>query len=385
MKATAIYKKFIIASLLSGSFLVFGGIYQGMSVTDNSFMQQKDISFAKRADENADRIVASSDREKIAIPYIPVAEYADAINGKWEIVRVENNEGIEIHNEAKSNKKVVVELELIGTGLVRINNNPDYTFDVSFLHENLKNISIFRAFEKGYEMIEARKLNEVKAVAKSISTQEEVVAEEEQVIDVNERKEYIIERVVLPQFNNKMIRGDQFIEGSVTVGPNGVQGLYFSVSSEGQDVNEVIGDIKLKDGSSFEVEIQGQLSHGIFTRNGENGYRLRFATGPYKGALLNYVTYEELERINIEIENMERAKEESRFQNELTRESSIAEDINLAQKNVISAGFNKPAQEQQVEEERYEEEYNDEYQDENLNDPYSEENNEEYNRQGYEF
>ncbi|MGI4991172.1 hypothetical protein ACRXCV_00980 [Halobacteriovorax sp. GFR7] len=357
MKATSIYKKFIIASVLSGSFLVFGGIYQGISVTDNSFMQQKDISFEKRVDESVDRIVASSDREKISVQYLPVAEYAQIIDGQWEIVRVENHEGNEIFNEKNANSKRLVDMKLIGTGLVQLNKSDEYTFDVSFLHENKKNISIFRAYEDGFELIEARKVIEEKKEV-SLEVNVDKALEEVAVINENERKELVIERVVLPQLNNKLIRGEDNIEGSVTVGPNGVQGLYFNVFEK--DINEVLGDIKLKDGNSFEVEIQGQLSHGVFARNGENGYRLRFSTGPYAGGLINFVTYDELERINTEFENMERAKEESRFERSLTEEGSFENDINLAQSNANPVSFekqnNEQAEEESYEEEQYEEE-----------------------------
>ncbi|MFG1500333.1 hypothetical protein ABMA70_09005 [Halobacteriovorax sp. XZX-3] len=393
MKATAIYKKFIIASVLSGSFLVFGGIYQGISVTDNSFMQQKDISFEKRVDESVDRIVASSDREKVSVQYLPVAEYAQIIDGKWEIVRVENHEGNEIFNEKKANSKRVVDMKLIGTGLVQLNDNNEYTFDVSFLHENNKNISIFRAYEDGFELIEARRVVETN---NEVATQEVIVdeaLEDAAIINENERKEFIIERVVLPQLNNELIRGEDKIEGSVTVGPNGVQGLYFNVFDK--DINEVLGDIKLKDGSAFEVELQGQLSHGVFARNGENGYRLRFTTGPYAGGLINFVTYDELERVNAEFESMERAKEESSFERSLTEAGSFENDINLAQGNSNPVAFDKQAKEQ-VEEESYEEKYEEEqYEEDNLvDDPAARfeeqkeleyERQEELDRQGYGF
>lgn len=392
MKATAIYKKFIIASVLSGSFLVFGGIYQGISVTDNSFMQQKDISFEKRVDESVDRIVASSDREKISVQYLPVAEYAQIIDGQWEIVRVENHEGNEIFNERNANSKRLVDMKLIGTGLVQLNESDEYTFDVSFLHENNKNISIFRAYEDGFELIEARKVIEEKK-EESLEVNVDKALEEVAVINENERKELVIERVVLPQLNNKLIRGEDKIEGSVTVGPNGVQGLYFNVFDK--DINEVLGDIKLKDGNSFEVELQGQLSHGVFARNGENGYRLRFTTGPYAGGLINYVTYDELERVNAEFENMERAKEESRFERSLTEEGSFENDINLAQGNANPVSFEKQ-NEEQTEEERFEERYEDEqYEEEALiDDPAARfeeqqeleyERQEELDRQGYGF
>lgn len=382
MKASAIYKKFIITSVLSGSFLVFGGIYQGMSVTSNSFMEKKEISFEKRVDENSDRIVASSDRDSVAVQYLPVAEYSQVINGKWEVVRIEDHEGLEIYNEVKSNNKRIVDMELIGTGLVRLNENDDYTFDVSFLHENKKNISIFRAFEDGFELIEARKIVE-KVVVEQTSQEivDEALVEEEVVATTQDRREFVIERAILPIMNNKMFRGHD-IDGSVTVGPNGVQGLFFTVYADGQEINEVVGDLKLKDGNSFEVELQGQKSSGIFSRNGENGYRLRFATGPYKGALINYVTYDELEKINIEFEKMERAKEESRFQKELTQEGNVEQDINIIQQNVVSAAYQAP-QAEEIEEERYEEEYQDERYDEE--EYYEGEDNQEFERQGYGF
>ncbi|AYF45983.1 hypothetical protein BALOs_3001 [Halobacteriovorax sp. BALOs_7] len=382
MKASAIYKKFIITSVLSGSFLVFGGIYQGMSVTSNSFMEKKEISFEKRVDENSDRIVASSDRDSVAVQYLPVAEYSQVINGKWEVVRIEDHEGLEIYNEVKSNNKRIVDMELIGTGLVRLNENDDYTFDVSFLHENKKNISIFRAFEDGFELIEARKIVE-KVVVEQTSQEivDEALVEEEVVATTQDRREFVIERAILPSMNNKMFRGHD-IDGSVTVGPNGVEGLFFTVYANGQEINEVVGDLKLKDGNSFEVELQGQKSSGIFSKNGENGYRLRFATGPYQGALINYVTYDELEKINIEFEKMERAKEESRFQKELTQEGNVEQDINIIQQNVVSAAYQAPKAEE-IEEERYEEEYQDERYDEE--EYYEGEDNQEFERQGYGF
>ncbi|MEH0860143.1 hypothetical protein [Halobacteriovorax sp. DPLXC-1] len=382
MKASAIYKKFIITSVLSGSFLVFGGIYQGMSVTSNSFMEKKEISFEKRVDENSDRIVASSDRDSVAVQYLPVAEYSQVINGKWEVVRIEDHEGLEIYNEVKSNNKRIVDMELIGTGLVRLNENDDYTFDVSFLHENKKNISIFRAYEDGFELIEARKFVE-KVVVEQTSQEivDEALVEEEVVATTQDRREFVIERAILPSMNNKMFRGHD-IDGSVTVGPNGVEGLFFTVYANGQEINEVVGDLKLKDGNSFEVELQGQKSSGIFSKNGENGYRLRFATGPYQGALINYVTYDELEKINIEFEKMERAKEESRFQKELTQEGNVEQDINIIQQNVVSAAYQAPKAEE-IEEERYEEEYQDERYDEE--EYYEGEDNQEFERQGYGF
>ncbi|WP_419173359.1 hypothetical protein [Halobacteriovorax sp.] len=382
MKASAIYKKFIITSVLSGSFLVFGGIYQGMSVTSNSFMEKKEISFEKRVDENSDRIVASSDRDSVAVQYLPVAEYSQVINGKWEVVRIEDHEGLEIYNEVKSNNKRIVDMELIGTGLVRLNENDDYTFDVSFLHENKKNISIFRAFEDGFELIEARKIVE-KVVVEQTSQEivDEALVEEEVVATTQDRREFVIERAILPSMNNKMFRGHD-IDGSVTVGPNGVEGLFFTVYANGQEINEVVGDLKLKDGNSFEVELQGQKSSGIFSKNGENGYRLRFATGPYQGALINYVTYDELEKINIEFEKMERAKEESRFQKELTQEGNVEQDINIIQQNIVSAAYQAPKAEE-IEEERYEEEYQDERYDEE--EYYEGEDNQEFERQGYGF
>lgn len=387
MKASAIYKKFIITSVLSGSFLVFGGIYQGMTVTSNSFMQKKEISFEKRVDENSDRIVASSNRETVAVQYLPVAEYSKVINGKWSIIRIEDHEGHEIYNKENTSENRIVDMELIGTGLVRLNESDDYTFDVSFLHENKKNISIFRAFENGFELIEARRIEEKVVVAQfSEEIVDEVLSEEEVVVTSQDRREFLIERAILPSMNNKMFRGHD-IDGSVTVGPNGVEGLFFTVYADGQEVNEVVGDLKLKDGNTFEVELQGQKASGIFSRNGENGYRLRFATGPYKGALINYVTYDELEKVNAEFEKMERAKEESRFQNELTQEGNVEQDINIVQNNVVSARFEKPEsmkmeEQERFENERFDEEYQDGYEEEFQEDGFGEQ---EFERQGYGF
>ena len=53
----------------------------------------------------------------------------------------------------------------------------------------------------------------------------------------------------------------------------------------------------------------GEIVHGIITNNGQDAYRVRFATGPLQGAMLNFLSYEQLEI-------MQEREEEAKFKAE---------------------------------------------------------------------
>ncbi|EQC51519.1 hypothetical protein [Bacteriovorax sp. DB6_IX] len=371
MKATNFYKKMTLAALLSGSFLVFGGIYQGMKVTDTSFMNDTEVKFAKRFDETQERVVASAERELKAIQYLPVNDQNNAlINGKWQIIRIEDEKGEEVYNTNKSENKIVVDMELIKTSQIMINDKPNYLFDLSFLHESGKTIALFRSFGKGYEIIEARRYKEAKYIQSVTQVETNEVLgklEKENVVRSSEAtsEPLTLERAMIPALGNKLLIGDQFVMGDVTVTEKSIQGLAFEARNEkGESKSYVIGDIELEAGGSFVTEIEGQESRGVVTNNGKDAFRIRFATGPLKGSLLNFVTDNELERIRMEQEEIERLKEEKSY------EASIVEDgLEQVQekaaesRKVIDASYQEKQPEvEQYDEELEQEEYAEEFQ-----------------------
>jgi hypothetical protein len=391
MKATNIYKKLTLAALFSGSFLVFGGIYQTMKVSDVSYMEEAEVKFTKRFDESQERVLASAERELKAIQYLPVNEKNKSIiNGKWQIIRIEDEKGEEVYKSSKADNKIIVDLDLVRTSQIMINDKVDYMFDLSFLHESGKTIALFRSFGRGYEIIEARRYKEdkyIQNVTDVDSSETFKKLEKKNVVRESEAtsEPLTLERAMIPSLGNKLLIGENYVTGDVTVGANSIQGLSFEVRNEkGEAKSIVIGDIELEAGGSFLTEVEGVESRGIVTNNGKDAFRIRFATGPLKGALLNFVTDDELERIQEEREEVERLREEKSYESEVMSDGlEQVQDKEADKRKVIDASY-KPEVEEEIEEdsEEFEEEYDEEFGEAIEGE---EQMTEETERQGYSF
>ncbi len=366
MKATNLIQKATLAAFLSGSFMVFGGIYQSMKVTDTSYMKDSEIKFSKRLDESQDRVVASAVKRQKAIHYLPVNEFNSAtINGKWEIFRIEDENGETVLDANNGDKARVVNFELFRTSQIRINENNKYLFDISFLHEAGKNIAIFRSFGKGYELIEARRIENKNIVASTVVNETEEVIEEEAFMAQEGLVDLTLERAMIPKLGSTVIVGSDNVTGEVAIGNKAVQGLSFSVTNkEGKEVSFAISDIQLQDSGNFTVEVDGQESTGLVTNNGKDSYRIRFATGPLQGALLNFVSDAEMDRLREEAYQVERLKEERESEvdrvqvTEVSNKQEVASEERKKQ-NVIDASYKAQVEEEIEEEirEQVEEEY----------------------------
>lgn len=348
MKAKNFIKKITLLSLTSGSFLVFGGLYQTMKVNDISYMKDSEVKFAKRFDENKERFVASSDKMARSIHYVPVNSFnQNLLNGKWEIVRIEDEKGETILDATNGDKSKLVDFDLVATSQIKINGDEKYLFDISFLHQEGKNIALFRSYGSGFEMIEARKVNEVKKEVSAVVLNK--LEENEEVLEVDGLEETVslsLERALVPNLSNTVLVGQDFVNGEVTIGNGAIQGLTFSVvSKEKKEITYSISDIQIQDGGVFQVEIDGIDSAGIVTNNGKDSYRIRFSTGPLQGSFLNFVTDAELEKIQDEIRKVEELKEEREANLDIAvievneAQEEIANQRQEAQRPVIDAGF----------------------------------------------
>lgn len=368
MKATNFYKKLTMAALFSGSFLVFGGIYQSMKVSDTSYMQESEVKFVKRLDESQERVLASAERELKAIQYLPVNERNNAlVNGKWQVIRIEDEKGEEIYKSEPSKDKIVVNLDLVSTSQIMINSKTDYLFDLSFLHESGKTIALFRSFGKGYEIIEARRVKEekyIQSVTEISSNNNFKKLEEKNIVRESEATStpLTLERAMIPSLGNKLMIGEEFVSGDVTIANDSIQGLAFEVRNEKDESKSyVLGDIELEAGGSFVTEIDGVETRGIVTNNGKDAFRIRFATGPLKGSLLNFVTDDELERIQMEREEVERLREEKSYETEVMNDGlDQAQEKAGENRKMIDASYQPEVEEEEEIEEEFEEEFYDE-------------------------
>lgn len=348
MKAKNFIKKISLLTLASGSFLVFGGLYQTMKVNDISYMKDSEVKFIKRFDENKERFVASNDKMVRSIHYVPVNSFnQNLLNGKWEIIRIEDEKGETILDISNGDKSKIVDFDLVATSQIKINSDEKYLFDISFLHQEGKNIALFRSYGTGFEMIEARKVGEEKK--EIISALSNKLEENEKVIEASDADEAVslnLERALVPNLSNTVLVGQDFVSGEVTIGNGAIQGLTFNVTNkEKKEIAYSISDIQIQDGGVFQVEIDGVESAGVVTNNGKDSYRIRFSTGPLQGAFLNFVTDSELEKIKEETRQVEELKEERESETNVAAvevnavQEEVANKRQESQRPVIDAGY----------------------------------------------
>jgi len=326
--------KSFIALLSLGSMVVLAGTINDMRTNSDSFMQDDEIQVVKRFDDSLIRNVASAERELPAAQYLPVNKENEAkINGKWEIKIIQNDDEAEVYNAQNEEMKIIVNFEMVGTSLVRIDNDNEMVFDISLLHESGLTIALFRSFGKGFEIIEARRVSEKEVVA---NTSSEVVAEKiekKSGIVANETYDLVLERVLHPTKDSNILKGEA-ISGAVTLREGSLENFSALIGiGKKYETSVDISFADINDGGQFETDIDGEMVTGLVTNNGEGSFRVRFVTGKLAGAMLNFVTEEELAKI----EEQALLAEEALIEKEEVQEPEILDEA-PKHSQVINAG-----------------------------------------------
>ena len=359
MKTLLGAKKFMITLAGLGSVMVLAGVINDINYNSISFMEDQEIKIEKRFDDrNMERIVASAERDLPKAQYLPMNDKNKAmINGKWEITRIVNENKEEVHSVEKGDAPVPMNFEMIGTSFVRINDDEALKFDISFLHESGTRIALFRSFGVWYEIIEARKISEsqiknVAEVAASTKKVKEIVNERGVVV---EHDEMVIERALFSKHDSNILRGE-LVSGYLSLGDQTIEAFQatIGIGKEYEASFNFIG-AEINAGGQFEVGEGESKVSGIITRNGEEGYRVRFVSGPLEGALLNFTTENEKQRI---LEQEEEAKivAEEKMTPEQVQEVDEQEDVQEMRRNtaIKAVRTNKEVQEEVGAEEEFE-------------------------------
>ncbi len=304
-------KKAIITILSLGSIVLAGTLKD---------INSRSVSRVESFEEMLpnERNVASDEAlQKIALMYVPMnGDNFKKINANWEITRIVGSDEIvafdKLSNPEDAKKMIKVKLELIGTSLVRIDNDNDQVYRISLL-SNFGTIALFKNMGKGFEIIEARILGR-KKVEGAVATSDEV--------------ELVLERALNQSKSTKILTGTD-VSGEMTLTKTQINGLTVELkNSNGETQNIDIGSADLMDGGSFKADVDGEEVSGVVFNNGKDGYRLSFVTGPLAGAMLNFVTKEHLVQLEENSSDAYLAEEEQRVaaeaQNEAVEERQIA-------------------------------------------------------------
>jgi len=252
------------------------------------------------------RNLASSYRGQYLVEYFPYNKInTTKINGEWTVVNFIDSDGI----DHKMN--VGVNLDLIGNSLVMIDQDPKQVFRISLFTGTT--LALVKKISDNFEILELRRLDQPKLVSnkvKKISIQKaETGASVSKAIGLPEagvrytgiidsvHSYFVLERAFNPNISKNIFLGE-FVTGSMSVFDGSITALEVTIAV-GLDFQQSISIERadVKDGGIFETVVNGETVSGIISNNGEHAYRLRFASGPMKGAMLNFVTEEELENI----------------------------------------------------------------------------------------
>ena len=278
------------------------------SLYSDSFMIDTSANVvSRRLDDSFARVVASEQKEeKIAVKYLEMSEANQAkINGAWEIMRGFediNDQVLEFYNKFKNPTAAIVKvnIEMAAGGVYVTGEDFENFFYISDITDEGTLTVVRKLAESHYEVLEAKKLKQsarqVSVVAKAEPAQQAAPQREyKKGVELQKDLDMTIERALLPELSKDVITGE-LVSGSLILSNGNIEMLSAVIrNNEGLEKSIDISYAEIKDGGQFQVDFGGEIIHGIITNNGTDAYRVRFATGPLQGAMLNYMTYEQLD------------------------------------------------------------------------------------------
>jgi len=270
-------KKAMIA-LFSVSTMVLAGTIK--DINSRSISKKHHILEMSPAERN---LASDGDSpQQIAIMKVMMSE-ANKINGEWEITRIVGSDEVvkfdKLNNIEDKNKSSKIVMRLINISKVELNNDPELVYDISLL-SSFGTIAIFKKIGNGFEILEAKK----------------VKVKEENVI-VEGESHLVLERALNQAKSSKVLTGPD-VSGEMILTKTSIEGLSVSITNTNGEVQNIeIASAQLLDGGSFKADVGDEEVSGVVFNNGKDGYRLSFVTGPLAGAMLNFVTQDELQRI----------------------------------------------------------------------------------------
>lgn len=282
-------KKAIITALSLGSIVLAG------TITDiNSRTVRKSQAALELDMIPADRGLASDEGEarKTAVFYLPFnQDGSKKIDGYWEITRIVGADEVVKYDKFANRDDLedikAVKLQLIETSTVKVDNDSGLVYKISLLSD-FGTIALFKKIGNGYEILEARRVQKRQ-------TKEQLA--------VTDEVELVLERGLNPIKSPKILTGDE-ATGEMLLTSKSIEGLRIDLKNgNGEDQTVDIASAELMEGGTFKAEIDGEEVSGVVFNNGAEGYRLSFVTGPLAGAMLNFVTKEQKQKMEDEAQD----------------------------------------------------------------------------------
>ncbi len=332
------------------SLVVFAEVYSEYklySISSIKSVKNKEIQFEARLDDYyQDRVLASEERKSIRLQYLPLNDENEAlINSEWRVTRILNeNEETEYDIkwfDTEEKKEVIdVNLELVGTSLVRIDKDDELIYEIS-LFVNEKKMALFQevAPEK-YKIIELVKLKKEQGYIEA-STKKVIASSgpKKEIRGVRLKEtDLVLSRGIGPvdmkdpKKSNRIFNGEAHVEGEAILKLDNISSLRARLIDDeaGLRFEIDIDFAQINNGGQFSAydSVNDETISGVISNSGEEGYKIRIASGKMQGSVLDYVTYEEFQRLRDQQRDQELAQEEKRQEIEM-RKSEVQEESSL--------------------------------------------------------
>jgi hypothetical protein len=283
------FKKLTMMVCGALALVAFTSSLANIRLYDRSFMNDREISLAARLDDLKTRELASKQSKKLKKLYFPLSpRNREIIDGHWIIKSFTGIDGL------KEEMNISMPLTLIANGEVRIATTPSEVFHLSIVSNN--RAILFKNIEGGFEIVEAIKIpkQSISVFKKSESGNKKVKLDTQVQSDKKRSKiadvDLILEKAIHPSKTRKVLSGKQ-ATGLLSMIDGDINNLEVQITYDTGEVQEIeIPFAEINDGGQFHAMFNGKTVNGIFTANGKDTYRLRFATGPMQGVFLNFVT-----------------------------------------------------------------------------------------------
>lgn len=319
MKTLGRSMKITLVSTALTSVVVVAGVIQDIQRNTPDFMLDNQISYEVRLDETfiTNREIASSSSDEIVLPaavYIPFnQENREKLDGQWEFLRVTNTNGQVLFDSERpedQNMMIEVEVTMVGTSMVLIDEDYGLEYDISYLHESGSAMAVFRQMNDGYEVIEMRKIQDHQvhqqprrfAVPSNNSAQRDDYSSKG--VEINGYYDMTLLSAIDHEVTSDVMRGFD-VDGELRVSEGEIEALSLTLHRGTKNEKSIdMRYVRIEDGGIFNAN----GSSGIILNNGNDSYRVRFSTGPLADVQAIFVTYEERNRVeDLERENMWRA------------------------------------------------------------------------------
>ena len=246
-----------------------------------TFMDRKPAPPSARPAQDG-RKIASRTRPLPKVQRVGMGQ-AGKINGHWRITRILDEELLPVYDifssETDAARSVVVRFELVSLSTVMIDGDAEQVYSISLLTE-AGTIALFKPFGKGYEVIEAKRLEETAAPAgkpgeKSPGTNL-----------FNIEDELLLDSALGPRTGNRPL-GNNRLEGTAEL-RNGELYLDRIILDSSGDALDIDG-AQVKDHGYFEYEHAEGKIQGVVSVIGKGEIKVRFTTGPLANTYLNFV------------------------------------------------------------------------------------------------